>query len=365
MNVMKKLLNLSFAIALMGVVATGTIACDGKDEPKDGLLSLSTESLEFIAAGETKTVDVTGKNWKATPSDTWIEVTQTEGKITVVVGENETTDPRTGSITVENADDAKTISVTQEAGEPPVVVDPTLTLDPLKVDFLVEGGTATVTVTSELEWEAGANADWIEVVRTETGFTITVAACPLATGRGGAVTVQNGNETEMKYVAVQQAGTGASISEFTEDVEMGTLLLRGLSYSPNGNVAGADVYLAVPMTDGLTPGYRGQGYAGTGYAFTLQFNATAESGGIIPDGTYQIARNDDPWHVLGGFTPNGQVLIGMWARRVENGVEVQKGPVVYGTVEVTRADGVYTIEVDGLDDKGNAVTATLTGTGEY
>ena len=102
---------------------------------------------------------------------------------------------------------------------------------------------------------------------------------------------------------------------------------------------------------------------GTGYYITTQFNASLESGGVLPNGVYQIARNDNPWHVLGGFTPNGMAFIGMWLYQLENDVEVAKGPIVYGTLTVSRTEDIYTIEIDALDDAGNAVTGTLTGTG--
>lgn len=352
---MKKILFIIAAIAL-----TGMVACNDSEDPKDGKLTLSTESLEFPAAGDTKTVDVTGRNWTATESDPWIGIEQSEGKITVTIGKNETTGARTGSITVKNADDTQTISVTQAASS--TVVDPTLTLDPLKVEFPVGGGSETVTVTSEPDWEAIPTADWIEVVSSEGSFTITVAACPLASGRSAVVTVSNGNEAGMKYVAVEQAGTGASISEFTEDVNLGTLKLGVLSYSPDMFDGLADTYLTSSMSGDVAPSR--YGYTGTGYVvFSSQFNTTTGSNEVIPAGTYQIARKTDPWYVLSGFTPNGSVLAGLWIRKIDNGVEVQKGPVVYGTIEVSRADDIYTIEIDGLDDKGNKITATLTGTG--
>jgi hypothetical protein len=342
-------------------------ACNEPEEPgkqeeptKDGLLNFSTKSLEFTAEGETKTVDITGNNWKATPGADWIGVAEVDGGITVTVGANESTDPREGSITVANNEDTQTISVTQVGAEPPV--DPTLTIDPLIVNFPVEGGEQMITVTSEPAWEAIPHADWISVELVDGGFKVIVEACPLVAGRGGAIDVLNGNEMEYKYVTVNQAGTGATpLSTFTDDVAIGEMPLGVLAYNPDQFDGLADSYIGTSMSGTVAPGRRG--YTGTGYYFPIQFNTTTESAGVIPSGVYTIARNDAPWHVLGGFTPNGSVLVGLWIHKLENDAEVNSGPVVYGTVTVSRTGDIYTVVIDGLDDAGNAVTATLTGTG--
>ena len=358
---MKNLFLLSFAVAFASMVT----ACNEPDGPnvsnqptEDGLLTLSTELLEFTAEGDTETVDITGKNWNSVPSADWIGVAETESGITVTVGRNESTEPRSGSVTISNNEDSKIISVRQEGDEPPV--DNTLTITPARVTFPVEGGSETFMVTSEPAWTATPAADWITVELVDGGFKVTVGACPLAAGRGGVVMVDNGNQEEFKYVAVDQTGTGEALSTFTGDVDMGEFPLGRLACLENTNNGLCDAYTTTSWTSGVSFNRR---FMGTGYYITTQFNASLESGGVLPNGVYQIARNDNPWHVLGGFTPNGMAFIGMWLYQLENDVEVAKGPIVYGTLTVSRTEDIYTIEIDALDDAGNAVTGTLTGTG--
>jgi hypothetical protein len=122
--------NRIIAFALAGAIAAGAVSCK-KDQPVidnptdgDGQITLSTHTLAFPVEGDTKTVEVTGKNWTATSEDEWIDIETSEGLITVTVGENEAADVRNGSITVKNGEDTETVAVSQEGTDGP---EPTTT----------------------------------------------------------------------------------------------------------------------------------------------------------------------------------------------------------------------------------------------
>ncbi len=120
---MKKLFNYLSLAVLCTFVA---VSC-GPDEPEvDTAIELSTEVLNFTAEGSTETVDVTaGTNWKVTANRDWIEIVEGESSFDVTVGENDTEESRSGTITVKNSVSEVKVAVTQVvAGE--LVLDPTL-----------------------------------------------------------------------------------------------------------------------------------------------------------------------------------------------------------------------------------------------
>ena len=94
------------------------------DELDTGL-EIDPGELTFVAAGETKTVNVTSElDWEATiPDDVdWLEVTLSDDSFTVTASINLVTSERIATITVDNGEAQKTIAVTQEAGSDAIVI---------------------------------------------------------------------------------------------------------------------------------------------------------------------------------------------------------------------------------------------------
>ena len=192
------------------------VACDDKEKPAaDGKITVTPPSLGFTAAGGTETVDVTGINWTHKASAEWIEVTASEGRITVTVGKNEVTEPRSGSIEVKNADDTKTITVSQEAAGEPPVIDDSLEIDPSELSFPAAGETQTVMVTSERQWTATTDDDWLTIDETENSFSVTADANDIFETRTGSILVSNGVESENKTIAVTQEAAVDPYSDLT------------------------------------------------------------------------------------------------------------------------------------------------------
>lgn len=222
-----KRLSKVFTLALAGFIAAGVVACDSNDpinEPGDGLIEVSPDKLEFSSAEGSKTVTVTGNNWDVTETLDWVTVEEAEGKFTVTVTANATEQPRTGDITVANGEDSKTVTITQ-------AVDETLTIDPARLDFDRLGETKTVAVTSNLEWTATEDEDWIEIVKGEGTFDIVVARGTTTEPRTGTIVVSNGVVAQDKTVTVDQAGLNETLSidlpslEFPAQMESKTVLV--------------------------------------------------------------------------------------------------------------------------------------------
>lgn len=352
----KRFIAVIATIAVCGVVfascekKTETVAVSSVtlDEPTLILAPDATATLSF----EILPAEATNKKVTWTSNDT--SVATVEDGVVTAIAEGEAT------ITVKTEDGNKTAIcvVTVE-----IPIDPSLSVTPPQLSFEATGGTETVNVTSELAWTVTPSAAWITVEQSETSFTVTVAASPFAVTMTGSVSVSNGVETETKIIEVEQDGTGASPwSTFDGNLDLGEITL-GLLASQNNGGDKALCYTTTSYSSGVTAGPRGT-YVGTGWVIHGSQFQTPVGSPNIPDGTYIIARSDDPGHVLAGFTPNnGALLIGIWVRKIENNVEIAKAPLVAGTVVSTRTDGVYTMVLNGFDDLGNAITATLTGTG--
>lgn len=256
------------------VMAGGIVACgeDEKAPETDGKIVVTPETLDFIAGGETKTVDVTGKNWTATPSADWIEVVASEGQITVTVGENELTEGREGSIEVKNAEDTKTIAVTQQAAVEPV--DESLAVDPGELSFVAEGETLTVAVTSELEWGATTDDDWLTITEGDGSFEVTAAANELFEIRTASIVVSNGVESENKTITVSQE---AAVDPYTDLRWAVQAFAMG-----DWNELGYEVVLQTA-----------ENITGDGYKIILRFFDGTPATEIIPiSGTYNWKNGD-------------------------------------------------------------------------
>lgn len=109
---MKKIYSF-LALTLAGIIGAGMISCEKEKtiEP-DGKIELSTEKVVFtLEAGEESVEVLSGKNWAATSAQDWIQIEPSEISFKIVV--TEATEERTGTVTVKNGEDTKTVSVTQ------------------------------------------------------------------------------------------------------------------------------------------------------------------------------------------------------------------------------------------------------------
>ncbi len=427
--------------ALLSIFTAGMVGC-GDPEPQpapsgDGVIALNPASLEFEAAGETKTVNVTeGKNWNATTTDGWLTVSESEGSFTVTAAENNS-DGRTGSVTVKNADDTKTVTVTQKAGG--TIVVPSLTVDPAQLDFTAEGGTREVEITSELSWNATvpATVDWIEVEPSAPGFSVIVEQNTLSTGRNAVITVENGETAKAVTVTQQGAvidpsltvdpaelsfGAGRSSAtvsvtsrlEWTATVPVGIDWIEitqsqndfTVSVIPNSQTGPRNATITVgngqttktvtvtqqagdmvipkmtgdgiiwSMRDMLTPGmfyYAVDLYSsgittsgedktieGTGDWISLDVFTEPGDPAVLPSGTYPVSVYMEPGVVYAGARDNGEDTHSWYHTYLDGAVNFGT-PFRTGEVTVSNNDGVYTISFDVRDHENYRITGSYEG----
>ena len=206
----------NFILLLMAAMLA--VGCE-TDKPETAA-SLTIEPSELVleaAGGAVQTVTVKAVNvewdYSLTPGvEEWLTVSRDGETLSVSAKENLKGESRNAIITVKPTDNAdvkeRTVTVMQKASDNPV--EYTMTLKPLRLDFVGEGAAAqevTVTITGDFTWEAAAAADWITVTPGEDKFTVTVADNPDTKSREGEITVTpNDKSVKAETVLVVQEG---------------------------------------------------------------------------------------------------------------------------------------------------------------
>ncbi|MCL1933374.1 MAG: leucine-rich repeat protein [Candidatus Azobacteroides sp.] len=179
----------------------------------DAFIDLSTSSLNFTGSGEQKTFMINSNTtWTINCDASWLTISPTTGSggmlgsattVSVTAAVNPTTTQRTATITVHMTADAfKTITVTQAAGSPALSVSPTA------LSFAASGEQKSFSITSNTNWTAGSNADWLTVSPTSGSNNGTVTATATAntatTQRTATITV-SGTGVAAQTINVTQA----------------------------------------------------------------------------------------------------------------------------------------------------------------
>ena len=154
--------------------AFGTIV---EDAPFIPALSVSPESLSFVASGEQKTFAITSNtNWTVSSNVAWATVSPTSGSnngtVTITIGENTATTQRAATISVNGTGvSAQTISITQESA----ASTPTISVSPTSMDFTATGEQKAFNITSNTNWKVSSNASWLTVSPTSGSNNSSVA----------------------------------------------------------------------------------------------------------------------------------------------------------------------------------------------
>lgn len=189
---------------------------DGKCTTCNGLgytwtdIVLSNTSLTFSYLGENKYVSITiNQSWKATCNASWITLYDAEGKnsgkITITADANPSEDSRTSIIVISHNGKTSYINVTQEGV-------PYLRLSKDKIDFAAKSsGNQTVTITSNRQWSASSNQEWLTVSPANGNgngsLSITASDNPTMDQRMATVTLKYGDKT-VTIDVTQAAGEG-------------------------------------------------------------------------------------------------------------------------------------------------------------
>ena len=179
------------------------------------------------------------------PSE-WIKSLQSSATdATFDVEPNDSTEPRTSTVSIRYYDKVYDVPVEQEGKKEEIVpekVDPTMTLTSAKnVDFAAEGGKDVITyqksVADDVVPTTTASEDWIEsITPTEEGISYTVAQNLSEEPRTATITVESYGQQHV--VTVNQAAAEPACKPFYMGIK--TNMLYDLGAIPN---IGAEFYL--------------------------------------------------------------------------------------------------------------------------
>lgn len=200
-------------------VAGQTVTLTQAGQPCDYTLSPAGASVN--AGGSTGSVGVTalgGCTWTASSAAAWVTVTSGasgngNGTVGYSVASNQTTAPRTGTLTI----GGQAFTITQAGGSC------AYTASPVTQSFGAGGGPGTVTVTAQsgCSWAGSTTAPWISISGAGTGsgngsFGYQVTANTAATPRSGTVAVAS------QVVTVTQAAAPCTYTLSPSSVSVGS-----------------------------------------------------------------------------------------------------------------------------------------------
>ena len=201
---------------------SGTMVVEGQvlTITQDGIectYSLSPTSASFDPEGGTSTANVTspeGCEWSASSSDSWISIStgasgSGNGSLSFAVETNAATEPRSGTITVED----RVLTITQSR------IDCSLSLSSTSATFDSDGGQGSVDVTSPegCNWSAFSGDSWIEVssgasANGNGSVSFIVDANGTSESRSGTVMVED------EVLTITQSGAVCSFSLSSDNV---------------------------------------------------------------------------------------------------------------------------------------------------
>jgi YD repeat-containing protein len=165
---------------------------------------VSPASFLLGSAASSKVVQVSSNTqWSATENESWISISGNasgdgDGSFVFNCAANNTEEARTGIITLHPAIAPIEIEITQK-GIPHLHAFPTsLTFDRFGDE------TKEVSVTTNVTWSADTNQNWITIVLSQTGFTVTCGENTSGNHREGLITVSGGNNVLPVDINVHQ-----------------------------------------------------------------------------------------------------------------------------------------------------------------
>ena len=176
-------------------------------------INISQTFLSVAKEGEVLQLSITSNlDWSVSSGSDWFSVTPTtgsgDGEITITIEENNTGEIRSEAITIEstNAGDqeiTKTIRLTQSDESVPF-----LTVSDETVLFSNEFGESELTISSNTEWSASVNSEWIELDKTSGEGSdvvkVTVQANETIVDRDGIIVFSDGAGLDIEVAVIQE-----------------------------------------------------------------------------------------------------------------------------------------------------------------
>jgi hypothetical protein len=192
---------------LLATAAPVFVSCGGEDPIPE--LSVNLTAISVETAGEIHAITVTcNVEWAATANAEWIALSPASGTgngtITVNVEANSTPETREATITIKAGALTETVTIKQ-----PGIV-PVIEISENSISAGAPANSYPLAVTSNIEWTADPDAEWITLDPTSgTGdgtITINVEANTSQSPRTGRVTVTAG--TLSRSVDIYQVAVG-------------------------------------------------------------------------------------------------------------------------------------------------------------
>lgn len=190
-------------------------------------LEVSTNSISTDVAGESKIVTILSNiSWSANCNASWITITPTSGTkgsstINVNIAENTATSTRSAKVYITNSEYniTREIYISQDEFIPELIVSSSI------LTANVAGKTKTVTINSNIPWNATCDADWITLssssgTRGTSTIDITITANVKTTTRTTTVKIYNNEYNTTKDIQITQEEFIPEITLSTNSISM-------------------------------------------------------------------------------------------------------------------------------------------------
>ena len=181
-----------------------------KQSGADASISATPTELTFKANAESKSISIRSNTaWTATPSDSWVKLSSTEGsgdsQFSVTAEINAVATPRSATITFKTTDGKAmaTVKVSQNAA------DVIFTVDKKEVNVVAAGEKFSVKATHNIGYNIASQSDWLRRTNKVTEgnvdtYTFEAEANPLAVPRSATITFKSSNGNIIVAVKVNQ-----------------------------------------------------------------------------------------------------------------------------------------------------------------
>lgn len=219
---MKRFLLLIFC-ATLTFTGCDTFFDDSGSGFGEAIFSVSDNNVHFGCDGGDYAINVrSSSHWRATCDASWINLQNTVGyqgvtPLRITVTANSTTASRTGTIKVENStyNLTKIIKISQDA------FSPQLSPSESTISFSTDEETRTITINSNIYWEATCDANWINLWNTvgskgSSNLKFTVKANTITQTRTATIKVTNTDYNLTKEIKITQSDFVPELT-FSED----------------------------------------------------------------------------------------------------------------------------------------------------
>lgn len=194
-------------LTFVGMLFTSCTEDGPVDEGGASGIKLSQQTIETEFEPGSYSVSVTSpQSWEAFSKNDWISVDSKQGaagsaKLSFTISRNEEEEKRMGTIVLTNSeyDLVTELYVTQKAFVPEITID-TKTLT-----FSSKQEEKSVKVIANFSHSATSNADWLKVVKSENGYTISVPEYDKTVPRTAEITIKNDKYSISEVINVTQS----------------------------------------------------------------------------------------------------------------------------------------------------------------